>query len=90
MSAAQTIVDLPQKVCVGEEASNNSGNWSHYDRLVSISWGLKVREILETGTVNYEKSDPAATPDPKYALEGLTSDGQEVRIIFAPTDGALW
>jgi hypothetical protein len=22
-------------------------------------------------------------PDPKYALEGLTKDGQEVRIIFA-------
>jgi hypothetical protein len=44
----------------------------------------EVREILEKGRINYRKSEPAGRPDPKYALEGTTRDGQEVRIIFAP------
>ncbi len=46
----------------------------------------EVREILEEGRINYEKSDPASRPDPKYALEGITDDGQEVRIVFAAAD----
>jgi hypothetical protein len=45
----------------------------------------EVREILEEGRINYRKSEPAARPDPKYALEGTTHDGQQVRIIFAPS-----
>ena len=49
----------------------------------------EVKEILEIGRINYGKSDPASRPDPKYALEGETADGQEVRIIFAPTDRGM-
>jgi hypothetical protein len=49
----------------------------------------EVQEILETGTVNDRKSEPAARPDPKYALEGKTHDGQQVRIIFAPSDRGM-
>lgn len=45
----------------------------------------EVQEILEKGVINNRKSEPAARPDPKYALEGRTRDGQQVRIIFAPT-----
>lgn len=45
----------------------------------------EVREILLKGRINDRKSEPAARPDPKYALEGKTRDGQEVRIIFAPS-----
>jgi hypothetical protein len=45
----------------------------------------EVQEILESGIVNDRKSEPAARPDPKYALEGKTHDGQQVRIIFAPS-----
>ncbi len=45
----------------------------------------EVKEILANGRINERKSDPAARPDPKYALEGTTRDGQEVRIIFAPS-----
>jgi len=45
----------------------------------------EVQEILERGTVNDRKSEPAARPDPKYALEGRTHDGQQVRIVFAPS-----
>ena len=44
----------------------------------------EVAEILAEGRINYRKSEPAGRPDPKYALEGTTSDGQQVRIIFAP------
>jgi hypothetical protein len=43
----------------------------------------EVNEILLTGEVNYQKSDLRSSPDPKYALEGNTHDGQHVRIIFA-------
>jgi hypothetical protein len=45
----------------------------------------EVREVLQNGKINYEKSDLRAHPDPKYALEGNTKDGQHVRIIFAPS-----
>ena len=43
----------------------------------------EVAEILQKGRVNYAKSEPAGRPDPKYALEGTTRDGQNVRIVFA-------
>ncbi len=43
----------------------------------------EVREILQLGTINAQKSEPAGRPDPKYALEGRTHDGQDVRIVFA-------
>ena len=44
----------------------------------------EVQEILQQGRINYRKSEPAGRPDPKYALEGTTRDGQQVRIVFAP------
>jgi hypothetical protein len=43
----------------------------------------EVTEMLEQGTVNPAKSDMRATPDPRYAIEGRTHDGQQVRIIVA-------
>lgn len=43
----------------------------------------EVMEILREGRINYQKSDMRGQPDPKYAVEGPTQDGQEVRIIFA-------
>lgn len=49
----------------------------------------EVRDILLNGRINERKSEPAARPDPKYALEGKTKDGQEVRIIFAPGDRGM-
>ena len=45
----------------------------------------EVREILQKGTINYGKSEPNDKPDPKYAVEGRTHDGQQVRIVFAPS-----
>lgn len=43
----------------------------------------EVREILDKGNINYRKSEPEGKPDPKYAYEGITHDGQEVRIVLA-------
>src|SRR5215467_13349748 len=44
----------------------------------------EIKEILEKGTINYSKSEPHAHPDPKYAVEGYTTEGQHLRIVFAP------
>lgn len=49
----------------------------------------EVREILEKGRVNLRKSEPTGRPDPKYALEGSTRDGQQVRIVFAPASRGM-
>lgn len=46
----------------------------------------EVKEILQTGKINYRKSELGDNPDCKrrYAVEGKTHDNQQVRIIFAP------
>jgi hypothetical protein len=43
----------------------------------------EIREILENGEINYHKSQPQAHPDPKYAVEGETVEGQRLRVVFA-------
>lgn len=48
----------------------------------------EVREILNNGKINYQKSRPDDKPCPSYALEGVTSDGQEARMVFATCDNA--
>ena len=45
----------------------------------------EIKEILQNGSINYSKSEPEGKPDPKYAVEGKTHDGQQVRIVFAPS-----
>ena len=49
----------------------------------------EVKEILTNGEIDYRKSEPDARPDPKYALEGNTREGQHLRIIFAPSPRGL-
>lgn len=49
----------------------------------------EVKEIIEKGQINPAKSEPAGKPDPKYAIEGVTHDGQEVRIVVATTGKGL-
>jgi Domain of unknown function (DUF4258) len=43
----------------------------------------EIRAVLQSGTINYKHSDVQASPDPKYAVEGSTKDGQQVRVIIA-------
>jgi hypothetical protein len=46
----------------------------------------EVEEIMKGGKINYAKSDVNDRPCPVYALEGVTSDNQRVRIVFAQCD----
>lgn len=43
----------------------------------------EVKEIMQDGKINYSKSDLQNSRCPRYAVEGVTSDDQDVRIIFA-------
>jgi hypothetical protein len=47
----------------------------------------EVREILEKGKVNFNKSNDRPEDCPTYALEGETSDGQQSRMVFAFCNG---
>lgn len=45
----------------------------------------EVKEILASGTINYNKSElGGAICRKRYAVEGVTHDNQHVRLIFAP------
>lgn len=46
----------------------------------------EVQEIMQDGKINYRKSDVNAIPCPTYAVEGITSDNQRLRIVFAQCD----
>lgn len=48
----------------------------------------EVEDILENGSVNWEKTRKDDKPCPSYALEGKTKDGQTVRIVFADCKNA--
>ena len=47
----------------------------------------EVTEILTTGHINTNKSNPQDQPCPTYALEGYSDEGQHLRIVFAPCGG---
>jgi Domain of unknown function (DUF4258) len=49
----------------------------------------EIHEIVDEGTINYDKSEPYSHPDPKYALEGYTEEKQHLRIIVAPENEKL-
>ena len=43
----------------------------------------EVEEIMQDGKINYTKSDLQNARCPRYAVEGVTSDNQRVRIVYA-------
>jgi hypothetical protein len=43
----------------------------------------EVEDIMRNGKINYNKSDLQNARCPRYALEGVTGDNQDVRIVFA-------
>ncbi|HEU4858800.1 MAG TPA: DUF4258 domain-containing protein [Chitinophagaceae bacterium] len=43
----------------------------------------EVEEIMQDGRINYNKSDLKNARCPRYAVEGVTTDKQKVRIVFA-------
>lgn len=42
-----------------------------------------IREILKKGVINLNKSNRRDRPCPTFALQGRTSDGERLRVIFA-------
>jgi hypothetical protein len=43
----------------------------------------EVEDIMRNGKINYNKSDLQNARCPRYAVEGVTADKQDVRIVFA-------
>ncbi len=46
----------------------------------------EVKDILQTGQINYRKSEAQGRPCPTYALEGYSTGQQHLRIVFAQCD----
>lgn len=46
----------------------------------------EVEEIMRDGKINYNKSDLRNARCPRYAVEGITRDNQQVRIVYAQCD----
>lgn len=42
-----------------------------------------IDEVIEKGIINLSKSDKYDRPCPTFALQGRTSDGENLRVIFA-------
>ncbi|HNQ12285.1 MAG TPA: DUF4258 domain-containing protein [Bacteroidia bacterium] len=49
----------------------------------------EVEDMVLNGIINEKKSDPRDEPCPSIALEGITQDQQEVRIVVANCDEVL-
>lgn len=43
----------------------------------------EVVDMMQNGKINYNKSDLRNARCPRYAVEGITTDNQRVRIVFA-------
>ncbi len=48
----------------------------------------EVKEILLKGTINYAKIEESKKGK-TYPLEGITRDGQKVRLVVAPHDNEM-
>ena len=46
----------------------------------------EVQDIMQNGKINYKKSDLQNARCPRYAVEGITQDKQDVRIVYAQCD----
>ncbi|MER3497973.1 MAG: hypothetical protein C4308_04735 [Chitinophagaceae bacterium] len=46
----------------------------------------EIKKIMQSGQINYRKSDIKDKPCPTYAVEGKTEDNQKIRVVFAQCD----
>jgi hypothetical protein len=42
-----------------------------------------IDEIMQKGIINFNKSDRSDRPCPTFALQGVTNEGEKIRVIFA-------
>lgn len=45
-----------------------------------------MRLIMKKGIINFSKSNRTGRPCPTYALQGVTPDGESLRVVFAQCD----
>lgn len=50
---------------------------------------VEIKEILADGKLNLSKSSKGSEGDDTYALEGVSSDRQTIRVVVAPEDNGL-
>ncbi len=84
--------EIPEVAAAKEKSINSASAW----RYRSLSYTkharcrmkcrnittAEVEEIQRSGAINYHKSNLHDKPCGTYAVEGLTGDGQKVRIVF--------
>lgn len=46
----------------------------------------EIKQVLQGGKINYDKSNVHDKPCGTYAVEGNTADGQHVRVVIADCD----
>lgn len=89
----QAVIDtaLPNKSDQSSRGLNRHPISMHYSKHAKCRMECRhideseIKDILENGTINYRKSELQGEPcRKKYAVEGLSRDGQKLRIIFAP------
>lgn len=76
---------------VDESELNRHPEHIHFSKHAKCRMGCRhideteIKEILETGVINYQKSSLNGDPcRRKFAVEGPTKEGQRLRVIFAP------
>lgn len=47
----------------------------------------EIAEIIDHGSINFNKSNRRATPCPTFALQGRTAGGENIRVVFAQCSG---
>lgn len=45
-----------------------------------------IKEIMKKGIINFNRTNRRDRPCPTFALQGRTSDGERLRVIFAQCD----
>lgn len=45
-----------------------------------------IKEIMKKGIINFNRSNRRDRPCPTFALQGETSDGEKLRVVFAQCD----
>lgn len=79
----KNVMPMPSEI-ITEQVLANPIQYSKHARCRMECRNITEDEILavlKMGDVNYSKSEVQAKPCKKYAFEGKTTDGQELRII---------
>jgi signal recognition particle subunit SEC65 len=46
----------------------------------------EIKQVLQEGKINYNKSEVHDKPYPTYAIEGTTTQGKNIRVVIADAD----